>query len=65
MYGCCTWIRSEDVVLEPVWSCGPVLPVSLVNILDTGDGEKKEEEVEEENEDEFDFHDFSKSDGKR
>ena len=38
-------------MLEPVWSCGPVLPNSLVDLLDTGDLE--EEEEEEENEDEF------------
>ncbi|KAK2189621.1 hypothetical protein NP493_101g08000 [Ridgeia piscesae] len=33
------WIRTEDRVLESVWSCGPVLPNSLVNLLDTGDRE--------------------------
>ena len=43
------WIRSEDGVLEPVWSCGAALPNSLVNLLDTGDREEKKEE--EENED--------------
>ena len=42
-------------MLEPVWSCGPVLPNSLVDLLDTGD--RDEEEEEEENEDEFDFGD--------
>ena len=39
------WIRTEDGVLEPVRSCNPVLPNSLVDLLDTGD---HEEEVEEE-----------------
>ena len=37
-------------MLEPVWSCGPVLPNSQVDLLDTGDCDEKEEE-EEENED--------------
>ena len=49
-------------MLEPVWSCGPVLPNSLVDLLDTGDREEEEEE-EGENEDEFDFDDFRESDG--
>ncbi|KAK2169923.1 hypothetical protein NP493_1171g00046 [Ridgeia piscesae] len=44
------WIRTEDGVLEPVWSCGAALPNSLVNLLDTGDREDEKEE-EEENED--------------
>ena len=45
------WVRTEDRVLEPVWSCGPVLPNSLVDLLDTGDRENEEVE-EEENEEE-------------
>ena len=51
------WIRVDDGVLEPVCSCGPVLPNSLVDILDTGDREEEEEEEE------FDFDDFSESNG--
>ena len=43
------WIRTEDGLLEPVWSCGAALSNSLVNLLDTGDHE--EEKDEEENED--------------
>ena len=43
-------VRTEDGVLEPVWSCGPVLPNSLVDLLDTGDRDEEEQE-EEENED--------------
>ena len=37
-------IRTEDGLLEPVWSCGSVLPNSLVDLLDTGDGEEEDEE---------------------
>ena len=41
------WIRTEDGVLEPVWSCGTTLSTSLVDLLDTGDHEEEEEEGEE------------------
>ena len=44
------WIRIEDGVLEPVWSCDAALPNSLVDLLDIGDREEEEEEEEEENE---------------
>ena len=47
-------------MLEPVCSCGPVLPISLVDLLYSG---YREEEEEEENEDEFYFDDLSESDG--
>ena len=53
------WRRTDDGVLEPVWSCRPVLPNSLVDLLDTGDREEEEDEKE----DEADFDDFSESDG--
>ena len=54
-------INANDVVLEPVWSCGPGLPNSLVDILDIDD---REEEAQEENEDEdeLDFDDLCESD---
>ena len=45
------WIRTEDGVVEPMWSCGAALPNPLVNLLDTGDHEEEKEEEEEENED--------------
>ena len=41
------WIRTEDGVLEPVWSCDAALSNSLVDIQDTGDREEEEEEEEE------------------
>ena len=40
------WIRTEDGVLQLVWSSGAVLPNSLVNLLDSGDLEKEKEEEE-------------------
>ena len=35
------WIRNEDDVLEPLWSCNPVLPVSLIDLLASIDTEGK------------------------
>ena len=53
---------TEDGLLEPVWHCGPILPNSLIDLLDTGDSEEQNEE-EEEAEEEFEFDDdFSGSD---
>ena len=36
-----SWEKTEEGVLEPVWSCGPILPPSLVDLL-----EKTAEEME-------------------
>ena len=55
------WMRSDEGVLEPLWSCSPVLPTSLVDLLDTGNHEQEEEEEEEE-EEELDFDSFIESD---
>ena len=45
------WVNTHEGVLEPVWSCGPIMPTSLVDLLVTCDREVVEEE-EEEREDE-------------
>ena len=42
------WIRTEDGVLEPVWSCGAALPNSLIDFQGNGDDEEDEEEEIEE-----------------
>ena len=34
------WIRTDDGVMEPVWSCSPVLQNSLVDLLDIGHREE-------------------------
>ncbi|XP_034071932.1 uncharacterized protein LOC117545981 [Gymnodraco acuticeps] len=52
------WMRT-DGVLRPVWSCGPVLPTSLVDLLDTTEREQEDEEEEEE---EFDSDDSIEND---
>ena len=50
-------------VLEPLWSYGPVLPDSLVDLLLTPDEDNAEEYAEEQDEDnEFDIEDFLESD---
>ena len=41
------WKKTEEGILEPVWSCGPILPPSLIDWV-----EKTVEEVEEEEEEE-------------
>ena len=28
------WEKNDDGLLEPVWSCGPILPMSLIDILE-------------------------------
>ena len=54
------WMKNDRGELEPVWSCGPVLPTSLVDLLDTGDHEEVEEEGD--IEDEFDLDNLIESD---
>lgn len=46
-------MKTDEGVLEPLWSSGPVLPESLVDLL--GTVESKEEQRED---DEFDFDEF-------
>ncbi|XP_073726232.1 macrophage mannose receptor 1-like [Misgurnus anguillicaudatus] len=44
------WEKTEEGTLEPVWSCGPILPTSLTGLLEEtveemdGDGEDDEEQ---------------------
>ena len=48
------WERNEAGILEPVWSCGPILPLSLINLLPKT-VEEMEEAGAEEQEQEIDF----------
>ena len=49
-------------VLEPLWSYGPVLPDSLVDLLVTPDEDNAEEYAQEQDkDDEFDIDDFIES----
>ena len=40
------WIRTEDGVLEPLWTCSAALPNSLVVFWDNGDRDDEEDEEE-------------------
>ena len=45
-----SWQKTEEGILEPVWSCGPGLPPSLTDLLEKtneeeDNGEEKEEEL--------------------
>lgn len=55
------WIRTDQGVLEPLWSYRPVLPASLVDLLDTGDHEV-EDEVDGNEEEDDELDDFNDSD---
>ena len=46
--------NTPEGVLEPVWSCGPIMPTSLVDLLVTCDREVVEEEEEERDDEEMD-----------
>ena len=57
------WIRTDEGVLEPLRSCCPVLPTSLVDILDTIEQREKEnDDMDESQEDDFDFDSLDESD---
>ena len=48
------WEKTKEGVLEPVWSCGPVLPTSLIDLPDEA-AEEADEVAEEEEEQEIDY----------
>ena len=50
------WKRSDNGLIEPVWSCGAILPPSLVDVLDEVQQINEEEEIINEFEDD-DFDD--------
>ncbi len=47
------WEKTEDGILEPVWSTGPILPSSLIDLLEKTTAEIEEDGEEEEIE--FDY----------
>ncbi len=54
------WTKTSDGIVEPIWSDGPILPTSLVDLLDKTDYEDTDSSEEEES-DEMDV-DFGDSD---
>ena len=41
-----SWCKVEGGSLEPVWTKGPILPLSLIELLDSGDWDDEDEEDE-------------------
>jgi hypothetical protein len=48
------WDKTEDGILEPVWSSGPILPPSLIDLIDKTVQEVEEEEGEMEHDIDYD-----------
>jgi hypothetical protein len=48
------WEKTDEGILEPVWSCGPILPHSLVDLLEKAI-EEVEETDEQDQEEEIDY----------
>lgn len=38
------WEKNEEGLLEPIWSCGPILPTSLVDLLQSFDDENSDDD---------------------
>ena len=39
------WVKTEEGFLEPVWSCGPSLPPSLIDLIKKVEEEEEDEEI--------------------
>jgi len=50
------WVKTEEGFAEPVWSCGPILPPSLIDLI------KKVEEENDDDDEEIDEHLVSEDD---
>ena len=51
------WLKTSDGVIEPVWSLGPVLPTTLVDILDDDDCDPINQRLFEATEDDMEVED--------
>ena len=40
------WVKTEEGFLEPVWSCGPILPPSLIDLIKKVEEEEEDEEID-------------------
>ena len=48
------WKKTDESILEPVWSCDPILPTSLIDLLEKTREEPLEEEEDDEQEIDYD-----------
>ena len=55
-------MKTDDGVLEPLWSSNPVLPESLVDLLGTVESEDDDADEDEFDLDDFDFDSGDESD---
>ena len=56
------WMKTDEGALEPVWSCGPIMPTSLVDLLVSFEREVEDEERTDEEIDDIDLDGFIDSD---
>lgn len=57
------WVMTDQRDLEPLWSRDPVLPTSLVDLLQTVDQEEEMDDEDDEDGENDDFNSFDESDG--
>ena len=57
---CQDWEKTEDNNLKPIWSCGPILPSALIDVIAKTIKEVEEDEHQEESE--IDYDDYYSDD---
>ena len=57
---CQGWEKSEDNNLKPIWSCGPILPSALIDVIAKTIKEVEQDEHQEESE--IDYDDYCSDD---
>ena len=48
------WAKTSQGILEPVWLCGPILPPSMTDLLETVDSEDEVEDIVEAEDPDYD-----------
>ena len=51
------WVKTDEGILEPLWSCGPILPPPLIDLIEKT-AEEADEEDEQEEEEDIDYEDL-------
>jgi hypothetical protein len=52
------WEKTDGGFLEPIWSIGPILPPSLIDLIENEDEEEEEDEEDDDEEEDFDPDDL-------